>query len=30
MHLAAHIDDNLDAKVWTVVHDFSRSLRGRP
>ena len=21
MHLAAHIDDNLDAKVWTVVHE---------
>ena len=21
MHLAAHIDDNLDAKIWTVVHE---------
>ena len=21
MHLAAHIEDNLDAKIWTVVHE---------
>lgn len=21
MHLAAHIDDNLDATIWTVVHE---------
>ena len=21
MHLAAHIDDNLDVKIWTVVHE---------
>jgi acyl carrier protein len=21
MHLAAHVDDNLDSKIWTVVHE---------
>ena len=31
MHLAAHIDDNLDAKVWTVVHEvFQEALELDP
>lgn len=31
MHLAAHVDDNLDAKVWTVVHEvFQEALELDP